>query len=391
VQASLQDLKTDAMKNYITSRPCELSRFLLLGISFVSASGCTETPSTTNDSRSFSLSIESPLPTESLSNLQPRNFDPASITPSISLNSVPAEVVSLGGGAYQVTGSFSTNRVTVDVDWSQVFEDAPLQLAEASETFSVADGSSHSILMEDYNIDFDKDGDLDFNLDELKNGLNPRNSNSCTRCRSDVASHINRIPASQRPEIDGQYDAIWNEAQFKDVNGDAVLSQGGDDDFATDNPGDEPADDGRMFRFASMHDDQNLYLFVLQDTERGSNERITENMNLDVAFAGISPDSEITNVFAPPAGELVFFTNPDTGGFGFPILQQGATYIDNFGFGEIGTNTEVVWEASFDLATISTSSNNFSLDRFLLLVQVFELTDDSFTIWEWSGSVTLNQ
>lgn len=332
----------------------------IFSIGVLLLSGCENASTTAGDNGIISLSIENPLKPEAQESN--RSFDPESNPPAVSINGEPATVRPLGGGIYEVTGTYPSN-ITVDVVWSQLFESAVLELATVSKSFALQDGGSYSIDAADYITNFDSDRDLDTNLFELKDeqglGLNPRNSNLCTRCRSDVASHINRISPTDSPVIDARYDDIWNRSQFKDINGDAWLTS--NSNGAQSN-----------FRFASMHDDQNLYLYVLRDPDSGAP---SASDGVEFGFVNIDQNQSI-DVFDIPSEAIV-------GDVEFYYYQNGfVDSTENIVATVANNSNALIWEARVDLGSLSLLS-----DRFAMYVIVEEQSD--YHIWE--GVIFLKQ
>ncbi|MFK7994900.1 MAG: hypothetical protein AB8B87_12225 [Granulosicoccus sp.] len=331
---------------------CSLGVLLLVG--------CDNAPAIIGSPGSISLSIENPLQPDSQVSTFARSFNPEANPPSVTINGQAAVLRPIEGGQYEVTGTYPSN-ITVDVVWSQLFERAVLELATVSKSFTLRQGGSYSINAADYITNFDSDRDLDTNLFELKDeqglGLNPRNSNLCTQCRSDVASHINRITPAEAPTIDGNYETIWNRSQFKDINGEAWLTSNGASES--------------VFRFASMHDDQNLYLYVLREPDRDPSA--SDSMTFSIANIDQNQPVDVFDVF-----DL-----ENMGDVGFTFQNGSLTRSGNVDATVAINNGSLLWEARVDLGSLGLLS-----DRFALFVGV---GSDSTIEYFWDGVVVLKQ
>jgi len=169
-----------------------------------------------------------------------------------------------------LTTSFSVpigSTLEISVLWFEEQTDRAedLLLASWASTRVVSDNESISILPEQYETTgeaFDADNDSFSNLLERREDSNPYNPNETPINRPDV--RILRIDPDDAPEIDGRYDPIWNTgARFSDVDGNLLSI-----DNLMINQGARRPDGSTELRWFAMHDDTNLYVFVLGEFVR---------------------------------------------------------------------------------------------------------------------------
>jgi len=196
---------------------------------------------------------------------------------AVNLDALIAEVTINGETtSYDRTSDFT---ITTEIDngdmlnllvqWFQDDSDAadPLLLASYSLSQQITGDSTISIPAAEFETDggaFDADDDTFSNLEELDENSNPRNSNETPDNKPDV--RIPWVSPAETPVIDGLYDQIWDSARFSDVRGERLSI-----DNLMINQGAIRPDGDTEFRWAAMHDDSNLYIFVLAETESRSN------------------------------------------------------------------------------------------------------------------------
>ncbi|MFK7855387.1 MAG: hypothetical protein AB8B79_14790 [Granulosicoccus sp.] len=255
---------------------------------------------TTTANRSFQLVVESPFETNASTGVQPRALDLESLILTVRLNGIEAQTQRLDSTTFEVSGEFTGNTLEIDVSWSEIFEQIRLQLATYTNTIQLSDQTQMTISESDYlNGVFDNDRDGDSNLQERRDGTNPLNNNQCSQCRTDVDSHIRRISSSDAPMIDGSYDAIWDSAQFKDLDDDLFIRElvatGGSQLDAASVYDGEP-----LYRWITMHDGEFLYVFVLGESVDAGGQTPFRDSSL------IIDDDSVTIEIETPAGSRAY-------------------------------------------------------------------------------------
>lgn len=173
-----------------------------------------------------------------------------------------------------ITTTFSvTGGETLDlqVQWFEEQQnEAPLLLTSWSRSQRVTEDITINVASTDYTSTgaqgsvFDVDGDGFSNLEELRADSDPYNTASTPLVRPDV--RIQWVNPVEVPVIDGLYDSIWDRAQFSDVDGEQLSI-----DNLMINQGAVRPDGDTEFRWFAMHDDSNLYVFVLgEDVDTGT-------------------------------------------------------------------------------------------------------------------------
>ncbi len=138
-----------------------------------------------------------------------------------------------------------------------------LPLAGARREFPVNDHQTISIGATEYTTEgaaFDYDNDGFWNLVERRAGSDPNDSGSVP---TDPDVSIPRIDPTNAPSIDGNYDPIWENARFSDVDGNSLLI----DNLMQDAGVNPTRSDGNSgFRWFALHDGESLYIFVIGES-----------------------------------------------------------------------------------------------------------------------------
>jgi len=200
------------------------------------------------------------------------------LLPDVTLNGarLNMESVNVGGGTvFQgTTQVIEGEDVALRVDWIEFFENRELLLAVSETTYESISGNTNVILREDdYVFDdlatyprLDDDNDRVANLTEREEGSNPFSSTDPGQFRSNA--FLNQIDPSRAPKIDGSYDTIYGEAQFRDRDGELLYLNNRILGFDPERP---DTDGNTEFRWAGFHDGQYLYLYVFgEDAARRS-------------------------------------------------------------------------------------------------------------------------
>jgi len=236
-----------------------------------------------------------------------RAIDRTQLRAEVSFNGNPVEG-EIEGDTW--TGAFNIPPdppFSIQITWIENFmgDLALATLTTAPQT--VNRNGTISIDQNDYSTEvLDADSDGFSNLVERNAGSDPRNPNEVPNSSADnqrdpgmlinanqgdnenlaVDLRIARIEANQAPAIDGLYDDIWNSAFFVDNNGDTLRI----DNLMVDQGADR-ADNDTEFQWFALHDDTNLYLFVLGEesgmqTHFRDSVRAFHDDNLNLHFDG---------------------------------------------------------------------------------------------------------
>lgn len=162
----------------------------------------------------------------------------------------------------------AANGSTLDISVMWYEEDderaEDLLLAAWSDSLEVNDNTSVAISSDDYlstGAAFDTDSDGFSNLTERRENSNPYNDGETPINRPDV--RIRWVNPVEAPVIDGLYDSIWSDrGKFDDIDGERLSI-----DNLMINQGALQTNGNAQFRWFAMHDDSNLYVFVLGQVE----------------------------------------------------------------------------------------------------------------------------
>jgi len=169
--------------------------------------------------------------------------------------------------------------LTIRVNWIERYRNRDLLLAAYEETFlNVSRNLNISLSDADYETEdftrfpfLDLDNDRVPNLAERVEGSDPEVSTDPGLFRANA--FIPAISADRAPIIDGSYDDVYGEAQFKDRDKELL---------AIDNRmrGFDPLrDDGDTeYRWAALHDERYLYIFVFGES---SERRFSHGDSID--------------------------------------------------------------------------------------------------------------
>jgi len=206
------------------------------------------------------MQIRAPL------SLLPKDFDPASLQPSATINGEPLGFRPLANGnIWQAeTTAPEGSTVSIAIDWIESFNNVNLTLAVYRKTFTnISERVAVNLVDKDYIIDdienfpsLDEDNDRVANLIERREGSNPTDSLDPGEFRAHT--FLPAIDPSSAPRIDGSYDLIWGEAQFQDRDGENLRI---DNRMVGNDPLRENSSDVE-YRWAGMHDGRFLYLYI---------------------------------------------------------------------------------------------------------------------------------
>lgn len=199
------------------------------------------------------------------------NVFPAVEINGTTLNLSPSADRTLWRGEVQVAEG---DDVELRVDWIENVGGRELLLAVAENSYPAISRNTEVTLREDDYVDddfvafelLDADNDRVPNLAERLENSDPFSSIDPGISRADA--FIEAINPSDAPSIDGGFDLIWGQAQYRDREEDLL---------SIDNRliGFDPArDEGSTeFRWGGMHDGQFLYLYILGESA-GTDEAV---------------------------------------------------------------------------------------------------------------------
>ncbi|MFK7858401.1 MAG: fasciclin domain-containing protein [Granulosicoccus sp.] len=148
---------------------------------------------------------------------------------------------------------------------------------------------------------------------------------------------IPRIDAAQAPMIDGRYDPIWNDgAVFNDVNGESLSI----DNLMLEN-GARRFNGSTEMRWLAMHDDSNLYVFVLGENVDAANVFRDSNRVFQDDSVALYIDGNNSKGFT--------YDGFDDRHLMIPLLTEPSLQTENSTFFENGSNSAS--EPSFEFAT----------------------------------------
>jgi len=242
--------------------------------------------------------------------------------------------------------------LTIAVTWyeipeqdaaSTIVRDENLALATWSMERQITEHTEIAPSADDYTStgsDFDLDADGESNLSERRVGSDPYNRLETTNTIPDV--RINRIDPANEPTIDGQYDAIWNEATGspQDQNEERFFV----DNLIVDQMGAQPNRETGYFWFA-MHDDTNLYVTVFgKQVESSTSFRDSENVR----------DDDSVNLFIDgDNSKASSYDSVDDRYFAIPLLTDQGDLTENSTTVVKGTNSTQLPEIEFDTCLCS--------------------------------------
>jgi hypothetical protein len=238
---------------------------LLAGLICLLLAGCDLIIDTQD--RSSTLSLPTPKFLK-----QVRAIDQSMLTLEATINGFAVEMSNQGN---EWTGSRTIpvgEMVSIEMLWSETLPGSAesLKLASYTDTFGPITSNTHLTIDNDkYTTEeFDVDGDTLSNFAERLNDSNPLDpTDPNTEVEETTAIEegtaypidveIKRVDTADRPTVDGEYDPIWDHAQWKGLNGENLLIN----KLIVVRDGIE-ADESNNFQWAAMHDGTYLYLWV---------------------------------------------------------------------------------------------------------------------------------
>jgi len=205
-----------------------------------------------------------------------RAINPGTLFNTVTLNGSVFNLSQLPGGngtVWQGTTQVEQgDDVELRVEWFEFFNGRELLLAVAEETYTSVAGNTNVVLREDdYEIDditrfprLDDDNDRVPNLAERVEGSDPLSATDPGLFRANA--FIQQIDPSRAPVIDGSFDLIWGEAQYRDRDAELLFMDNRMMGFDPDRP-----EGNTEYRWGGLHDGQFLYLYVLGESSARRN------------------------------------------------------------------------------------------------------------------------
>ena len=200
-----------------------------------------------------------------------RTIDPNQLVARVTINGAAFNLNPLAGANGSVLQGTTQVEQGQDVDlrveWVEFFNGRELLLAVAENTYTAVSGDTNVVLFEDdYEVDdfvafprLDDDNDRVPNLAERVEGSDPLSSTDPGLFRSNA--FVSQIDPSRAPVIDGSFDLIWGEAQYRDRDDERLYIDNRMVGFDPDRP-----DGETEFRWGALHDGQFLYLYILGES-----------------------------------------------------------------------------------------------------------------------------
>jgi len=238
---------------------------LALGLT-VSGCGQNSTMISSSQDGLASMEIAPPL------TLIPRGIDPGLLLPRVTINGEAIGPSPLtGSNIWQVTTDINEgDDVALRVDWIESFEGQELLLAVFENVYPNISRDTAVILFDDdYEIDdivtypeMDSDNDNVPNLVERREGSDPTSATDPGLFRGNA--FVQGILPSRAPVIDGSFDGIWGEAQYRDRDSELLSIDNRMVGFDPSRP-----EGMTEYRWGALHDGQYLYLYVFGESAEG--------------------------------------------------------------------------------------------------------------------------
>ena len=205
-----------------------------------------------------------------------RGVDQTQLFPDVTLNGVTLNLEPIVGGDSTIfrgtTQVPEGEDVLLRVDWFEFFNGRELLLAVAENTYSQVSSDTNVVLREDDYIDddliafprLDDDSDRVPNLAERVEGSDPLSATDPGLFRANA--FVGAIDPSRAPIIDGSFDLIWGEAQYRDRDDELLQIDNRMIGFDSDRP-----EGSTEYRWGALHDGLYLYLYVLGESAANRN------------------------------------------------------------------------------------------------------------------------
>jgi len=198
--------------------------------------------------------------------IMPRVIDPNDLILRVTVNGVVLTTLTPNAnGIWRGETTIPEGQDTVLVaEWFERFNNRELFLAVNEQTlFAVSSERRVNLLDRDYVIDdFENYPTLDIDGDRIANLVERREDSDPTNAADPGATRANAFLRYVDPQsdirIDGSFDSIWLDAQYQDRD-DNLLSI--DNRMLGNDP--NRSDGNTEYRWAGMHDERFLYLYVL--------------------------------------------------------------------------------------------------------------------------------
>ena len=259
-------------------RPARWLNRLLAGLAYVQLAACDTGASTE------SLINQSLINTGSTSTLalsappflvQTRAIDLARLIVEVSVNGNAVDMQRQGDQWRGEINVPAGEVVSIELVWLEVNADgaAPLRLATYMDTIGPLSAPvSLPLGVDDYVSEgIDDDQDNISNLEERREGTNPRDASDPQRAPADDGNGdsidvvIPEISSSQVPVIDGRYESVWNSNNLSDTEGRQLSI----DNLLVGEPISR-TDGNTEFEWTAMHDGTYLYVLVKGENVEGA-------------------------------------------------------------------------------------------------------------------------
>ena len=315
------------------------STFLSAGLLACLLAGCEGS----GEGASSELAADGSLALVVPPSLQVRAVDQSNLVPTVTVNRQRQNIDPTEVGFRASVVIPEGARADILIEWVEIICFQRLPLAEYFISLaSVERDRSIRVFAEDYDTD-----QLDIDRDGVSN-LAERISNTDPFDASDPGADFAQvflpfIDPEDAPDIDGEYDGIWNQAQFRDRNRFRL-----DIDNLMIDQGATRLDGNTEYRWAAMHDGANLYLLVFAEGANGQTpfgDSMPDVWNDDVLEIFLDGDNSKTQDYDGVNDfQLILPLTP------FGELAENGSDVDNARF-LLGFNSAPLDPSSFEFAT----------------------------------------
>lgn len=248
------------------------------------------------------------------------------------------------------------------VSWYETLQDStPLPLTTWSISRQITGDINITSQATDYTSTgaaFDFDNDNFSNLEERRAGSNPLIEEDTPENQPNA--RIRWVDPTEAPTINGFYDSIWNTAQFADVDGEKLYV-----DNLMINQGAIRPNGDTEFRWFALHDDINLYIFVLgEDVDTGTPIRdsssVWQDDNLNIFIDGNNSKLQTYDGIDDRHILIPLLTSPEDPSSNSSVFVVGdnSAQLPEFTFSTcLCSDGQHTWEIKLPLAALGIKKN----------------------------------
>lgn len=257
----------------------------------------------------------------------------------------------------QYTSTFTVEKgdtLDLQISWFETLaDDTELLLASTTINQVITTDTELALTQEDYETSgerFDLDSDNFSNIVERRAGSNPVDGASTPLNLPDI--RIQEINPADAPRIDGLYDQSWNNATFSEANGALLFI----DNLMIDQGALRSDGDAEM-RWFAMHDNVNLYIYVLGEsveiaTPNRDSTEVWQDDAISIFIDGDNSKDQIYDGVDDRQMIIPLLTDPDnlTSNSTFFVTGFNSASIPEFDFATcLCISGQYTWEISLRL------------------------------------------